>query len=187
MESTSPIWNPPARSTMATRMFWITAGFTFAFVAIIVAAGSQAGATSSAALGGTSPTAGSLELLYSLIGLLSVGAGLIAWGGSPAWARLPPSARSGQSPSYVVAQAPMVVRFVGVFLAALGLGLLTMGWLILSPAFCLSHGPGLCELVGPITDIPKDLETIGAALAFVGGVSAGATPLIRRTNSVRRG
>lgn len=151
---------PDGRSTSALRgSSWalqVAIGLALSSLAVLVAAATQAGVTSSASLGGMIPTATSIELLLVMISVLTVGSVFLARG--LAWFIEHTSYTLGR-------QAPFVPRsgLLGVFGAVLGVGLLVMGLLIASPFFCTTQD-GPCSLSPGLMQVPNMIDAVGVVL-----------------------
>lgn len=171
--------DPTAVTQRATRHVVLAGGVCLGAVAVLTAAGWQAGVSSSAAQAGSAPSSTSLEWLAVFAGLLAVACGLIAWGATsvrpyaiPAGVGSPNARKELQS-----------VRFVGWFVLSLGVGLLAIGTLEVLPVFCISHGPDTCQLAASLLVVPHLLDVSGAILGSAGGLILAVGGNRRRTPS----
>ncbi len=173
---------PPGRSLpdWPHRVFWMFAGGLIMAWAILVAAGTQAGVTSSAELGGTAPTSFSLALLYLWLGVLGTGAALAGWGVSPFLPPLPGAVLSPAARGPEGKLRPSRGLFLTVTGLLLGVGLLAMGLAIPLPGFCFSHGLGPCTLAPALLTVPHVLDAAGSGIAIASGLQLSLLKLLTR-------
>jgi hypothetical protein len=160
------------------RIVLVLGGCVLGVGTILFAAAVQAGATPSAASGGSQPSVTSLAQLLAAVVLTGVASLLIAQGLISR--RKPVPAERPRSPLRRI-EMKRTFLVAGVAMGIFGGELVCMGLAIMDDAFCFSHGYGPCSLSDALRVVPNGVVIAGAVLAFVGACSTAL--LVRSSKS----
>jgi hypothetical protein len=140
-------------------------GYTVAGAGILWAFVGGAGVMPSPANFASGPTSASLSLLYVTVGVVVLGAAIVARFGS-IYPNVPElGATLGKAEP--TRRGPASGRFA-VFFVILGVGLSMMGLSLPLLPWCLSHGPAPCAISPSVVYVPHTLDVVGLALFALG-------------------